>query len=268
VKVIRATDGSETADEANVFERVVCGIDGSPESLEALRQVERLRPAGGSLHLATVAELSLAVHGGFAAPSIYDRIASEAESALARAAEHSGATSSRLFEGEPAHVLRREIERGKATAVALGSHGHRRAAGIFLGNTATTLLHEVPCSVLLARRPASLHDFPSSITVGVDGSVPSLRALSAAQELGNRLGAPVRVLVATGGKPPDLDGLRGIQHLDWDEGKPVEALVGASHGTDLIVVGSRGLHGLSALGSVSERVAHRAASSVLVVRTP
>ena len=37
---------------------------------------------------------------------------------------------------------------------------------------------------------------------------------------------------------------------------------------DLLVVGSRGLHGVRALGSVSERVAHRAPCSVLVVRLP
>jgi len=35
---------------------------------------------------------------------------------------------------------------------------------------------------------------------------------------------------------------------------------------DLLVIGSRGLHGFRALGSVSEKVAHRAESSVLVVR--
>ncbi len=48
--------------------------------------------------------------------------------------------------------------------------------------------------------------------------------------------------------------------------KPVRGLVGASGTVDLVVVGSRGLHGLKALGSVSERVAHQALSSVLVVR--
>lgn len=49
---------------------------------------------------------------------------------------------------------------------------------------------------------------------------------------------------------------------------PVDALVQASRSVDLVVVGSRGLHGLTALGSVSERVAHRADCSVLVARAP
>jgi nucleotide-binding universal stress UspA family protein len=51
------------------------------------------------------------------------------------------------------------------------------------------------------------------------------------------------------------------------DGHPVETLVTASMYADLLVVGSRGLHGLRALGSVSERVAHEAKSSVLVVRS-
>ena len=51
----------------------------------------------------------------------------------------------------------------------------------------------------------------------------------------------------------------------WDAAQPVPALVERSREADLVVVGSRGLHGLRALGSVSERVAHRADCSVLVV---
>ena len=35
---------------------------------------------------------------------------------------------------------------------------------------------------------------------------------------------------------------------------------------DLVVVGSRGLKGLKAVGSVSERVAHDARSPVLIMR--
>jgi nucleotide-binding universal stress UspA family protein len=47
---------------------------------------------------------------------------------------------------------------------------------------------------------------------------------------------------------------------------PVHALVAASAESDLIVVGSRGLHGVKALGSVSERVAHQATCSTLIFR--
>jgi nucleotide-binding universal stress UspA family protein len=47
---------------------------------------------------------------------------------------------------------------------------------------------------------------------------------------------------------------------------PVEALVEASRTTDLVIVGSRGAHGIAALGSVAERVAHQAGCSVLIVR--
>ncbi len=51
-----------------------------------------------------------------------------------------------------------------------------------------------------------------------------------------------------------------------DGAGPVAALRSASDDADLVIVGSRGLHGARALGSVSERVAHQAACSVLVVR--
>jgi nucleotide-binding universal stress UspA family protein len=40
----------------------------------------------------------------------------------------------------------------------------------------------------------------------------------------------------------------------------------ASIGASLLVIGSRGLHGVHALTSVSERVAHEAPCSVLVLR--
>jgi nucleotide-binding universal stress UspA family protein len=49
---------------------------------------------------------------------------------------------------------------------------------------------------------------------------------------------------------------------------PVRALVAAAADADLVIVGSRGLHGVRSLGSVSERVAHEASCSVLVARAP
>jgi nucleotide-binding universal stress UspA family protein len=49
-----------------------------------------------------------------------------------------------------------------------------------------------------------------------------------------------------------------------ESGSPVDAL--SRLDPDLLVVGSRGLQGIRSLGSVSERVAHEARCSVLVVR--
>ena len=63
-----------------------------------------------------------------------------------------------------------------------------------------------------------------------------------------------------------INGLRDVGDVEWDERKPLDALLAVSQECDVVVVGSRGLHGMAALGSVSERLAHRAHGSVLVVR--
>ena len=51
-------------------------------------------------------------------------------------------------------------------------------------------------------------------------------------------------------------------------GRAADAIARVGESVDLIVMGARGLKGAKALGSVSERVAHKSASSVLVVRPP
>ena len=120
--------------------------------------------------------------------------------------------------------------------------------------------------MLVARRPRGLLEFPASILAGVDGSSASRRALEVARELGSRLNVPIQAVAASGGKPVHWDGLRDVEGLRWSEQGPVNALVEMSAAVDLLVLGSRGLHGLAALGSVSERVANRTFCSVLVVR--
>jgi len=54
----------------------------------------------------------------------------------------------------------------------------------------------------------------------------------------------------------------------WGDPASVIGLVAGEEKSDLVVVGSRGRHGLARLflGSVSDKVVHRAPSSVLVVR--
>lgn len=138
---------------------------------------------------------------------------------------------------------------------------------ILIGGVAGEMLHDAPLSVLVTR-PAP-EAFPLSIVVGVDGSDAADAALTTAEALAERFGAELTVLTAFRAKDVDLARMRRRSpRVVAVDGHPVETLVTASAFADLVVVGSRGLHGLRALGSVSERVAHEAKSSVLVVRAP
>lgn len=251
-----------------VFDRIVCGVDSSPESLEAARQADRLRSSDGRLRLATVADVNVAVHAGYAATHVLGELDSAARDALHKAVDAAHPSSTHLLAGDPVPSLLDELRRSDATLVAVGPHGHSRMLGMLLGGMSTALLHEAPCSVLLARKPR-FGPFPSSILCGVDGSDHSLAAARVAKGVAERFGSEVVFIAATGGRPVDLDRIRelGSEVVD-DQRRPVEGLVDLSGEADLLVVGSRGLHGPASLGSVSERVAHRAACSVLVVRPP
>lgn len=233
---------------SSIFSRVLVGVDESPESLEAARQAATL--AMGDVTLLGTYDLMQAVVGAGMAPTppvqLDERpIREQTEAALARAArEFAGTARIKVAKGRAWEMLLEEIVQGGATLVAVGSHGAGRAKGILIGSTATELVHKASCSVLVARKP--LNGFPSSIVVGLDGSKESAKADAVAAELAQRFGAR-------------LERYRNVDD-------PVSALVEAAIETDLLVVGSRGLHGLKALGSVSERVAHQARCSVLIVR--
>lgn len=252
-----------------ILDRVVCGVDHSEAGAAAARVAARLTRPDGSLTLVSANDASIAVHAGFQMAAVAAELRHEAEAALDQgrsAAEPSHAAETRLFEGDPLQCLLGEIERRDATLAVVGSHGHSRAAGIALGSVATHLLHEASCSVLLARPPRDGVRWPRSIVVGVDGSPESAAAAEVARELGSRFEARVRFVAAT----PDLvdfDAAREIApELKELPGGAVDELRGASEFADLVVVGSRSLRGIRALESVSERVAHEARCSVLVVR--
>jgi nucleotide-binding universal stress UspA family protein len=253
----------------SIFDRVVCGVDGSPESIEGLRQAARLVTEGGRLVAATVRTIAQASRAGFLAPRAAAQLEQEADAAQDAArgllGEHPGAEL-RLIEGRPVPALLALADAERATLLAVGSHGGGRAMGLLVGSVASMLVHEAPCPVLVARVPPWEDGFPRALLVGYDGSAPSRRALAAAQELGERVGAAVRVLSASGGKPLREPELGGVPGLERDTRAPADALVEESRHADLVLVGSRGLHGLRSLGSVSEKVAHGAHCSVLVVR--
>jgi nucleotide-binding universal stress UspA family protein len=234
---------------ASLFDRIVVGVDETPESLEATRQGARLRAPDGALHLFSAVYLAGAIAAGWSAPRITEELEREAGAALHRAQEVAGEdATARLVNGPAVRSLLREIEHEQATLLCVGSHERSRLEGMFFDYVGTTMLHEAPCAVLVAREPPDPDAFPRTIVAGVDGSAQATAAHAAAESLAERFGAGLTTVAA--------------------DSKPVDALIEAADGADLLVVGSRGLGGLRALGSVRERVAHRARCSVLVVRGP
>jgi nucleotide-binding universal stress UspA family protein len=274
-----APDGSssEAADtrlgeRGSVFGSVLVGIDGSPEALEAARQASVLTE--GRLLLLAAYDIAAALVGGAAptVPASYDEESqrSEAERTLAQVraeSERLASAEGRIVRGTSWDELIREVEREQHTLVVVGSHGQGRIKGIVRGSTATELVHKAPCPVLVARTAGA--DFPRRIVVGVDGSPESAAAYAVARHLSERFSAELRPVVAQGGDGVDEQLVAKIvdHHEDLPD-EPVQAIVSAAAYADLVVVGSRGLHGLKALGSVSERGAHRVHCSTLVVGEP
>jgi nucleotide-binding universal stress UspA family protein len=256
----------------DVFERVLCGVDGSDAGAEAAWIAARVVDQDGPLVLATVHDPSLAVHAGWMGTPVAGELAEAAKQASERGREEAGSlhvVETRLLEGHPLDALQREIERVGATLVVVGMHGDSRMLGITLGSVATHVLHEASCSVLVARPPRDRQTWPRTIVVGVDGSRSSKSAFAAASHLATRLGATLRPVVATKEPLVDLEAARELAPgLETIEETAVHALHVLSEEADLVVVGNRGLRGIRALGSVGERIAHEARCSVLVVREP
>jgi nucleotide-binding universal stress UspA family protein len=270
------TEAAETtnAKERSLFGRVVVGIDRSEESREAARQAAIL--VDGELTLFAAYDVSPAIIGGTGTnvPDYFDEDLQReaATDALGRAREEvaRAAPTGKIVRGRSSAALISEVEREQDTLLVVGSHGLGRLAGFVLGSTTTEVIHKAPCSVLVARRRNEGVGFPNKVVVGVDGSPESATAYAVARELSERFNVALWPVVAHGGKAVDrrrVDLIVGRQREELPD-EPVAALVAAAADADLLVVGSRGLHGLKALGSVSERVAHQARSSVLVVRRP
>jgi nucleotide-binding universal stress UspA family protein len=165
-------------------------------------------------------------------------------------------------------------------AVSARSRSEPRAAGIALGSVAAMLAHRAPVPVLLARRPPGERGFPRLMLVASDDSPDALRAARLASAIARRHGSEVTLVHAddeeeSERQPPparataELFKGTGVEPvIAIEEGSPPDRIVELAdqNDTSLIVVGSRGLAGIRALASVSERVANRAPCSVLIAR--
>lgn len=142
----------------------------------------------------------------------------------------------------------------------------------------------------------------STILVGTDGSPTADKAVQAAAALARHLGADLHLVVGYRSGSPGMGAAAGAPMVDtgvggalrqeaakeigdsaagkWAEGlsatvhevggDPADAILDTAEqvGADLVVVGSKGMHGARrVLGSVPNSVSHGAKCAVLIVKT-
>jgi nucleotide-binding universal stress UspA family protein len=250
----------------DVFARVLVGVESTAATLPAAWQARVLAGDDGVVVAVVVADVAAASQAGAAAVHAATLIRDDAERVLGEVVALSSPDTSAVVAGRPAGTLLAQVAVMNATVLALGASPHRRMTGLLLGEAGSLLLRHSPCSVLVAR-DCQVESWPRRILAGVDGSPPSLRGVQVATDLARRHRAELTLITGLGGKPLDVDRVRELcPQAKIDPRAPVDALVQEARAGDLVVVASRGLHGLEALGSVSERVARRAGTSVLVLR--
>jgi nucleotide-binding universal stress UspA family protein len=230
-----------------LFHSILVGVDGSENALNACRLADRLRAPSGQLLAVAVAETVYAIHTGFEAPGWAHRLRQEALAAQRAVLREFNDPNVRaeVCDGRAAAKLLALARERDADLVAVGRNRGSRSVGLLMGSVASRLIHEASCSVLVAHDATVRSAFPQKIVVGLDRSESAGAADRLAQWLTDERGAEVHRLI--------------------DARDPVDALVDASADCDLLIVGSRGLHGIASLGSVAERVAHAAKCSVLIV---
>ena len=255
------------------FTSIVCGVDGGTTGRDAALQAALLADEGTALTYVAVSWDQAA--GATTADN-------DARDSLCRARDkaralgvHSSVVNEQSY--DPAGRLL-ELAAGHDLLV-LESTGHSRARGIMDGSAVTAAVHRSAVPVLVARQPPEGVAFPARIILASDGTPASDAAASLTARIAERHGAHVAIVGARDHDAPFRPGLvehatliaeaTGTEPLILDHGGPPHDAVAAAardFGSSLIVTGSRGLTGVSALRSVSERLAHTAPCSVLVVR--
>ena len=266
----------KTGATALPFKSILCAVDGSRGSGIALGQAIALCGPGTTLRFVAVAHE--VTYGGHAQVDLSEAKAREALDEATRAAREAGveASAELLHGGFTADLLLTEAN--GSDLLVIGCRNIPRRAGITLGDTASRLAHRAEGPLLVARGEAE-DDFPRSVLLATDGSSASWPAARTAAKLAGARHAQLRVVYVPDGMHPEhyREVQKQVELAEQATGAPPELLADpgsvparideAARATrsSLIVIGKRGLRGVKALGSVSERVLHQAPSSVLVV---
>ena len=262
-----------------MFAKILVGTDGSETAKLAVSHAAHLAAALGSeLVVATAHGDRRGRRHPFASPAD-DPQAAIARALLRDAAQAHGAdvrVRAVAVPGPAGEALVELAAREAVDLVVVGNRGMGRAAWAPLSSVPDRVSHRTPVCVLIVDTMDGRPPGYRRILVGTDGSASSERAVEVAVSLAGRLGAEVAAATAGENEGAASAALAPVRSR-WPglatlvaPGPPATALVNlAESGTyDLLVVGSRGFAGpRRLLGSVPDRVAHEARTSVLIVAT-
>lgn len=141
----------------DVTGRIVVGVDGSPDSSEALRWgIAQAARTGAEVEAVVAWEVPLSIilvptategdyadHARAVLQETLDKVLSEAPPVT---------VTGHVIEGRPARVL---TTKGRdADLLVIGSHGRGELPGMHLGSVASYCVHHAPCPVVVLRRAA------------------------------------------------------------------------------------------------------------------
>ncbi|HYB23864.1 MAG TPA: universal stress protein [Solirubrobacteraceae bacterium] len=264
-----------------IFGDVLCGVDGTKSSYEAVRQAASLAgPAGHMMMLAAEAFSGSGSAGGYHVETVGDSRASRTlEHAQELAAQAGVASDVELaVKGSPMSLT---LERAaQHRLLALGAPSMSRLAHLLVGGVASRAAHELPCALLIARQPAEGARFDERILVASEGGERSDELVDFVGQLARTRDAALVLFHAAGAEsshhPTSIAAQAERLRAALDDRFELRVQAGRAHQeivqaateerATLIVLASRRVNGVRALGSVCERVVHDAPCSVLVLR--
>ncbi len=292
----QAAPGRRTTPVPFAFKRIVAALDDSEASRYVVPWAQRMAEASGARVWVMNVALERRVYEDYAewakeakdSRSLYQRNRELADRSVRAAARRLRATNLEAVpvvrEGFPAPQLLNFLKAVRSDLVIVGSHGRGRLGRVFLGSIADQVKNHTEASVLVAKSPARTRH----VLMATDGSAESKRACGLGLHLAQKWGSQPTILhvieTPTGWEAHENTKRvrKQFAGLGYHAGAPSPSfLLSLGHpagriiafakerDADLIVMGSRGRSGLVSLvaGSVSNRVAHDAPTSVLLVKS-
>lgn len=274
------------------YDHVIVGTDGSETAGEAVRRAARLasrlgvpltvaaawyRDMPDKPVLSELAQWPGDSPGAMASAWAQDTVADAA--AIARTEGGLDEVETATPQGSAPDALIGLAASNPSALLVVGTVGLGSRAERVLGNVPHQITHHAPVDVLLVRTTEPRRDGAyTTVTIGTDGSDTAATAVERGLRFAGAYGARATLLVAAtdeekGKRMAEQARAKLSDEHDVDEAivvgdRVVDAILDAARDLDLLVIGNKGMSGVSRLlGTVANEVTHRVPTDLLLVNT-